>query len=66
MFFLTNRHVCLAKMDLQNGNGAAGSPMKMFFLTKIKVFFDQYHQQMDNFHLSWTCMFMVDIQKGFF
>jgi len=53
-------------MDLQHGNGAAGSPMKMFFLTKINVFFDQYHQQMDNFHLSWTCMFMVDIQKGFF
>ena len=53
MFFFTNKHVFLTNVDLTRrgqppklGLQVAGGHRKSFFLTKIKVLFDQYHQQM--------------------
>ena len=53
MCFLTNKTVFFTDVDLERrgqppelGMQAAGGHRKMFFLNKIKVLFDQYHQQM--------------------
>ena len=50
----------------ETGLEAAGGDMKRFVFTKIKVYFYQYHQQMGEFHLSWKCKLLVDIQKVLF
>ena len=46
MFFLTNVDLERRGQPPKLGMQAAGGHRKRFFLTKIKVLFDQYHQQM--------------------
>ena len=46
MFFLTNVDLKRRGQPPKLGLQVAGGHRKMCFLTKIKVLFDQYHQQM--------------------
>ena len=46
MFFLTNVDIKRRGQPPKLGLQVAGGHRKRFFLTKIKVLFDQYHQQM--------------------
>ena len=46
MFFLTNVDLKRRGQPPKLGLQVAGGHRKRFFLTKIKVLFDQYHQQM--------------------